>query len=61
MLVISRRRGERIKIGDVVLVVLATHRSSVRLGFEGGQAGVVLILRAELDDVDPEVPAPSRE
>jgi carbon storage regulator CsrA len=54
MLVISRRPGERIKIGDVVLTVLETHRGSVRLGFVGPG---VLIIRAELDE--HEMPASS--
>lgn len=54
MLVISRRRGERIRIGDVVLVVLSTHRGSVRLGFEAPTRGV-LIIRDEIagDDETP--------
>lgn len=52
MLVISRRRGQRIWIGDVALVVLSTHRGSVRLGFEAPTRGV-LIIRAEIaGDVD---------
>jgi hypothetical protein len=56
VLVINRRRGQRIKIGDVVLVVLETHRSSVRLGFEGGRT---LIIRAELEDPEAALAAPN--
>lgn len=34
MLVLSRKKGERIRINsEIELVVLETHRSSVRLGF----------------------------
>lgn len=60
MLVISRRAGEQIQIGDVVLVVLSTHRGSVRLGFEAPRR--VLIIRAEIADdaVDDDEPPPTQ-
>lgn len=36
MLILSRKRGERIRIGDnVTVVVLEVRGSSVRLGFDG--------------------------
>lgn len=49
MLMISRRVGERIVIGDgVEIVVTEIHRSSVKLGVQGPRG--VLILRGEVHD-----------
>lgn len=57
MLVLARRRGQRILVGDVVLVVLEVHRSSVKLGFEA-PAGTEIV-RAELV-LGPDPPRPRR-
>ena len=47
-LVLSRRRDERILIDDdVELVVVATHRSSVRLGIRGRGGATPIVVRAE--------------
>lgn len=51
MLVISRRRGQRILIGDgIEIIVTEVHRSSVKLGIRAPRG--VGIVRAEIvDDV----------
>jgi carbon storage regulator CsrA len=46
VLVLTRRAGERVLVGDVELVVLETHRGRVRLGFEAPRG--TQILRLEL-------------
>ena len=47
MLVLSRKKGERIRIGPAIeVVVLAVHGSQVRLGFAGPPD--VRILREEI-------------
>lgn len=63
MLVLSRRKGQRILIGDVVLVVLSVHRSSVKLGFEAPKGTVVLraeAVEATEKPVSPSCDGPSR-
>lgn len=53
MLIISRRKGQSIHIGDgIVITVTETHRSSVKLAISAPQH--LLVLRAE-------VAAPSEE
>jgi carbon storage regulator len=53
MLVLSRKKGERIHVGEtIVLTVLGCHGSQVRLGIEAPQN--VVILRAEIHDQWPE-------
>jgi carbon storage regulator len=56
LLVVTRREGERILIGEVEIVVLETHRGSVRLGINAPKGTTVL--RAEVVEVvdDPEPP-----
>lgn len=46
MLVVSRRPGERVIIGEIVVVVLDVHRGEVRLGIEAPPH--TMILRGEL-------------
>ncbi len=46
MLVVKRRPGERVIIGETVVVVLDVHRGEVRLGIEAPPD--VPIVRAEL-------------
>lgn len=49
MLVLSRRIGERIRIGDdIELVVIATHRSSVKIGICAPEH--VTVMRSEIVD-----------
>jgi len=45
MLVLSRRKGQRIIIGDIEIVVTAVHRSSVKLGITAPRR--LSILRGE--------------
>ena len=53
MLVISRRKGERIRVGnDIVLTYLGEHRGQIRLGWDAPKD--VRILRDELDDREKE-------
>lgn len=48
MLVLSRKKGERIRIGDeVVVTVLGSRKGKVRLGLEAPEG--VAIVRAELE------------
>jgi carbon storage regulator CsrA len=51
MLVITRRQGERILIGDVELVVVETRRRSVRLAIAAPKG--TRIVRAELAEKVP--------
>jgi carbon storage regulator len=51
MLIITRRKGQRILIGDSIeIMVTATHRSSVKLAIRAPQH--VLVLRAEVAAAD---------
>jgi carbon storage regulator len=59
MLVISRRKGQRFLVGDVEIVVLSTHRGSVKLGVKAPEA--VLVLRSEVVERDPPAPPTSDE
>jgi carbon storage regulator CsrA len=55
MLVLSRKSGETIRIGDVELMVLSTSSSRVSLGIQAGRE--VRILRGELIDwIRPDQP-----
>ncbi len=56
MLVLSRREGERLKLGDsVVITIVRVSGDKVRLGIEAPPD--VLVLREELDAV-PELESP---
>ncbi len=46
-LVLTRRRGEQLKIGDMVLTVLRVQGGKVRLAVEGPRE--VTVLRGELE------------
>ena len=49
MLVISRRKGERVSIGDEIeLIVTEVHRSSVKLGIRAPRG--LTVLRGEIRD-----------
>jgi carbon storage regulator len=49
MLVISRRKGERVTIGeDIELIVTEVHRSSVKLGIRAPRG--LTVLRGEIRD-----------
>jgi len=49
MLVISRRKGQRVSIGDdIELVVTEVHRSSVKLGIRAPRG--LVVLRGEIRD-----------
>ena len=51
MLVISRKIGEKIKIGEditLVLIDIVTHRGQARIGIDAPKE--VLILRGEVED-----------
>jgi carbon storage regulator len=56
VLVVTRRAGERILIGDVELVVLETRRGSVRLGINAPKGTTVL--RAEVAEPVVDNPGP---
>jgi carbon storage regulator len=59
MLVLSRKRGERIRIGgSVVLTVSAMRGGQVRLAFEAPRE--VAIVREELEDGRREIIPPRR-
>jgi carbon storage regulator len=59
MLVLSRKIGERILIGDnVVVQVLAVRRGQIRLGISAPTS--VAIRREELPPHDPQVSEPDR-
>lgn len=51
MLVLSRRRGEKIHIGDAVLTVIAVQGKRVRIGIEAPDH--VHILRDEVPRYEP--------
>jgi carbon storage regulator CsrA len=55
VLVIARRRGERLLIGDVELVVLETRRGSVRLGLRA-PLGTRIVRFELIADVGAELP-----
>jgi len=57
MLVLSRKQGERIHIGGVMLTVLKLTGGQVRLGVDAPRD--VVVLRGELRD-SPEVTLPER-
>ena len=48
MLVLSRKEGDRVLVGDAVVVVLGVHGGKVRLGFDAPPN--VSILRQEAKD-----------
>lgn len=59
MLVVSRKEGQRIRIGsDVVVTVLTNRRGQVRLGIEAPRHMVVL--REEACKKDARILSPSR-
>ena len=51
MLVLKRKSGEAIRVGNLRLVILSTGRGGVRVGIEAPRD--VAIVRDELDD-DPD-------
>jgi carbon storage regulator len=63
MLVLSRKVGERIRVGDnVVLTVVAIHGERIRLGIEA--PSVIPIRRGELEvlpDSSQRPPGPARQ
>ena len=57
MLVLSRKEGERLKLGDsIVLTIVRVAGDKVRLGIEAPND--VLVLREELEPHDPDRPLP---
>ncbi len=48
MLVLMRKQGEEVQVGDVVVKIIAVHRGRVKLGFDGPRSTAVR--RTEIPD-----------
>ena len=48
MLVLMRKEGEQVQVGDVVVKIISIHRGRVKLGFDGPRTTAVC--RTEIRD-----------
>lgn len=57
MLVLSRKRGQKVQVGDSTITILQTNNGGVRIGFDAPSD--VIIRRCELPPIEADSCAPS--